>query len=124
MSEFLGVLRYSKNDSVHLSGNLLRSSVSDVAQYFTSELDIQTKIRQVKDELKSWRNGIIVVQKLISEMNNEQQAGTWQSLLKFVHHFLELKNTEGNGAPRGCMCLSFTFWVVWLFENQFTYSTV
>lgn len=72
---------------------------ADISQYFRSELDIQTKIRQVKDEIKSWRNGIIVMQRLIWEMEKEQ-AGSWQSLLKFVHEFLQLKASGRNGAPR------------------------
>ena len=76
---------------------------SDVSQLFSNDLDILTKIRQVKDELKTWRNGIIVTQKLINEMENEQHSKSWQSLLRFVHQFLELKKPDANGAPRGCM---------------------
>lgn len=71
---------------------------TEISQFFSNDQDILTKIGQVKDELKSWRNGIIVTQKLINEMEKEQ-AKSWQSLLRFVHQFLELKQSTANGAP-------------------------
>lgn len=84
--------------------------IADIAEYFSSELDIQNKIRQVKEELKGWRNSIIVLHKFISELEKEQRAGNWQSLLKFVYHFLQLKNSGGNGAPRSGMYFSWHLW--------------
>ena len=73
---------------------------TDMSLYFMSELDIQEKIGKVKDELKSWRNGLIVMHKFIKELEKVQTVGTWHSLLKFVHHFLELKNATGNGTSQ------------------------
>lgn len=82
---------------------------TDTSQFFNSELDVQTKIKQVTEELKSWRNGVVVLQRFFWKLENDQEAKTWQSLLKFVHHFLELKAGSRNGAPssdkedkRGC----------------------
>ena len=73
---------------------------SDNSLYLMSGQELQGKLKKVRDELMSWRNSIIVMKKFIQELEKEDTASTWHSLVKFVHHFLEIKDSSDNGAPQ------------------------